>query len=77
MSRALQAEEVEQQLARRSGDNGGRFTPPGPDGLSGPRPLKLKTCAAQPPARDTKGARLTLRHKASSMTGSFVRDHGR
>ena len=47
MCRALPAEEVEQQLAWRSGDAGSGFAPPCPDGFSGPRPLKLKTCAAQ------------------------------
>src|SRR5215471_3371661 len=52
LCRALPAEEVEQQLARRSGDAGSRFPPPRPDGLSGPRPLKLKTRAAQPPCEE-------------------------
>ena len=52
LCRALPAEQVEQQLARRSGDAGGRFPPPCPDGLSGPRPLELKTCAAQPPREE-------------------------
>ena len=52
MCRALPAEEVEQQLAWRPGDAGSRFPPPGPDGLSGPRPLKLKTCAAQSPREE-------------------------
>jgi hypothetical protein len=28
------------------------FPPPGPDGLSGPRPLKLKTCTTQPPGEE-------------------------
>lgn len=49
MCGALPAEEVEQQLAGRSGDAGSRFPPPCPDGLGGSRPLKLKTCAAQSP----------------------------
>jgi hypothetical protein len=48
MCRAPPAEEVEQQLARRSGDAGGRLSTPCPDDLSGPRPLKFETCAAQP-----------------------------
>src|SRR5215470_20104700 len=52
MGRALPAEQVEQQLARRSGDAGGGFPPPCPDGPAGPRPLKLKTCAAQPPREE-------------------------
>src|SRR5260221_5933877 len=47
MCRALPTEEVEQQLAWRSGDTGSRFSPPCSNGLSGPRPLKLETCAAQ------------------------------
>jgi len=50
--RALPAEQVEQQLAGRPSDAGNRFPPPGPDGLGGPRPLKLKTCAAQPPREE-------------------------
>jgi hypothetical protein len=49
MCRALPTEEVEQQLAGRSGDPGTRFPAPCSNGLSGPRPLKLKFCAAQPP----------------------------
>ena len=53
---ALPAEEVEQQLAWRSGDAGSRFPPPRPDGLSRPRPLQLKTRAAQPPREDPAGA---------------------
>lgn len=53
---ALPAEEVEQQLAWRSGDAGSGFSPPGPDGLSGPRPLQLKARAAQPPREDPAGA---------------------
>jgi hypothetical protein len=52
MCRALSAEEVEQQLAWRSGDAGSRFPPPCSNGLSGPRPLKLKTCAAQSPREE-------------------------
>jgi hypothetical protein len=52
MCRARPAEEVEQQLARRSGDAGGGFSPPGPDGLSGSRPLQLETRAAQPPREE-------------------------
>jgi len=50
--RALSAKEVEQQLAWGSGDAGGGFPPPCPDGLSGPRPLKLKACAAQSPREE-------------------------
>src|SRR5689334_17890603 len=52
MCRALPAEQVEQQLTWRPSDAGSRFPPPCPDGLSGPRPLKLKTCAAQPPREE-------------------------
>src|SRR5262245_32243541 len=56
MCRTLPAEEVEQQLAWRSGDAGGGFPAPCPDGLSGPRPLELKTCAAQPPREEPASA---------------------
>src|SRR6516225_3651500 len=52
MCRVLPAEEVEQQLAWRSGDAGSRFPPPCPEGLSGPRPLKLKPRAAQSPREE-------------------------
>jgi hypothetical protein len=52
MCRALSAEEIEQQLAWRSGDAGSRFPPSCPDGLDGPRPLKLKTYAAQSPREE-------------------------
>ena len=52
LCRALPAEEVEQQLARRSGDAGSGFPSPGPDGLGGPRPLKLETCTAQSPREE-------------------------
>jgi hypothetical protein len=50
---ALPAEEVEQQFAWGSGDAGRGFPSPGPDGLSGPRPLKLESCAVQPARRVT------------------------
>ena len=49
---ALPAEEVEQQLAWRSGDAGSRFPSPCPDGLSGPCPLKLESCAVQSPREE-------------------------
>jgi len=55
LRRVLAAEQVEQQLARRSGDARGRFPPPGPDGASGPGPLKLDTRTAQPP-REVPGS---------------------
>jgi hypothetical protein len=44
----LPSEQVEQQLAWRPGDAGSKFPPPCPDGLSGPLPLKLKTCGLFP-----------------------------
>ena len=47
MCRALPAEEIEQQFSGRSGNAGHRFPPPRPDRPDGPRPLKLKTRAAQ------------------------------
>ena len=50
--RALPPEEVEQQLAWRSGDGHGRFPPPCSNGLGGPLPLKLKTGASQPPREE-------------------------
>ena len=46
------AEEVEQQLAWRSGDAGRGFPSPCSDGLSGPCPVKLETCAAQSPREE-------------------------
>lgn len=46
---ALSTEEVEHQLAWGSGDVSRGFSAPCPDGLSGPRPAELKTCAAQSP----------------------------
>ena len=49
---ALPAEEVEQQFAWRPRDVGSRFPPPCPDGTSGPCPLKLKSCAVQPPSEE-------------------------
>ena len=52
MCRALPAEEVEQQLAWRSGDAGSRFPSPCPEGLSGPCPLKLESCAVQSPREE-------------------------
>lgn len=52
MCHALPAEQVEQQLARRSRDACGRFSHPYPDGLGGPRPLELKTHAAQSPREE-------------------------
>ena len=69
---ALPAEEVDQQLAWRPRDVGSRFPPPCPDGTSGPCPLKLKSCAVQPPSEEP-APRLTLPHRASSMAGSLVR----
>ena len=55
LRRVLAAEQVEQQLARRSGDARVRFPPPGPEGASGPGPLKLETRTAQPP-REVPGS---------------------
>lgn len=52
MCRALPTEEVEQQFAWRSGDAGSRLPPPCSNGLSGPRPVKLETCAAQSPREE-------------------------
>jgi hypothetical protein len=49
---ALSAEKVEQQFARRSGDAGSGFASPCPDGLSGPCPLKLESCAVQSPREE-------------------------
>ncbi len=50
--RALPAEEVEQQFAGRSGDAGGGFPSPRPDGLSGPGPSQLESCAVQSPREE-------------------------
>jgi hypothetical protein len=52
LCRALPAEEVEQQLARRSGDAGSRFPPPGSNGLCCSLPLKLETRPAQSPREE-------------------------
>src|SRR4051812_41818475 len=49
--RPLPPEKVEQQFTRRPGDTGRGLTPPCPNGPSGPRPLDLKTGAAQPPGQ--------------------------
>ena len=49
LCRALPTEKVEQHFAWRSGDAGSRLPPPCSNGLSGPRPVKLETCAAQSP----------------------------
>ena len=56
VGRALPPEEVEQELAWRSGDAGGRLPPPCPDGLSSPGPLELKTCTAQSPRQEPASA---------------------
>jgi hypothetical protein len=48
LCRATAAEQVEQQLARRSRDVGGGFAAPRPDGLAGPRPPELESYAPQP-----------------------------
>lgn len=49
---ALSAEEVEQQFAWRSGDAGSGFPSPCSNGLSGPRPRKLESCAVQSPREE-------------------------
>ena len=49
---------------------------PCPDGPSGPRPGSSRPAPRSRRARN-QGARLTLRHRASSMACSFVGDHGR
>src|SRR5262245_57437884 len=52
LCRVPPAEEVEQQLARSSGDAGNGLPSLGPYGLVGSRPLKLETRAAQPPREE-------------------------
>ena len=52
MCRALPAEEVEQQFARRSGNPRSGFPSSCADGLIGPCPHKLEACAAQPPREE-------------------------
>ena len=56
LCRALPAEEVEQQFTRRSGDAGSGFPLPCPDGLSGPCPVKLESCAVQSPREEPRRA---------------------
>ena len=56
VGRALPPEEVEQELAWRSGDAAGRFPPPCLDGLSSSGPLELKTCTAQSPRQEPASA---------------------
>ena len=82
MCRALPPEEVEQQLARRSGDKGGRFAPPCSNGLSGPRPLKLKSCTAQSPCEEPGRAtdvapqglvhRMLVRSRTTTVGSAYV-----
>lgn len=52
MCRVLPAEEVEQQFAWRPGDAGSGFPSPCANGLSGPCPLELESCAAQSPREE-------------------------
>lgn len=52
MCRVLPSEEVEQQLARRSGDAGGQFPSARPNGVGRPHPLKLESRTAQSPCEE-------------------------
>ena len=52
--RVLAAEEMEQQLARRSADTDRGFPSPRPDGPTGPRPHQQETGAAQPSRQEPR-----------------------
>jgi hypothetical protein len=54
---ALPAEQVEQHLARRSGDAGGRFSSPRPNSMAGPCPVKLKSRALHPAGEEPRRLR--------------------
>ena len=56
MCRALPTEEVEQQFGWRSDDAGSGFASPSWNGLSGSRPLKLQTCAAESASEEPRRA---------------------
>ena len=82
LCRTLPAEEVEQQLARRSGEARSRYPTPCPNDLGRPRPLQLETRAAQPPREEPGRAtdvapqglvhRVLVRSRSTTVGSAYV-----